>query len=221
MSTLPIKFETLPEDIRAMLQSDEFVEKIELIGEKQSLPPMEQGFLVRICAKLVTGVLQPANFVNTIADELDISREKAAFIAQEINRDIFSNIKESLKTLHRSEQGGGIQSPAITPVATEGGLSAVAPTTETPQIISPAKESVVTAPVIPAPLQSTTTTPAPAQVGQSNINTPQRETIQPHIGSIFEQKLGGEFRLKSDAVTYTNEQGSSAPVVPPTTSAGL
>ena len=118
MAILPVKLETLPEDIREMLRSDEFVEKIELIGEKQSLPPMEQGFLVRICANLIKGIISPANFVNTIADELDIPREKAAYIAQEINRDIFSSIKESLKILHSGAPIANTQIPTpITPVA--------------------------------------------------------------------------------------------------------
>lgn len=103
MNTLQVKTMKLPEDIYEMLQSDEFVEKIELIGEKQSLPLMEQGFLVRICANLMKGILPPANFVNMITDELDIPREKAALIAQEINRDVFSGIKESLRILHSAK----------------------------------------------------------------------------------------------------------------------
>ncbi len=155
MAILPVKFETLPEDIREMLRSDELVEKIELIGEKQSLPPMEQGFLVHICAKLMTGLLSPANFVNTIADELDIPREKASFIAQEVNRDIFSNIKESLKMLHT----GALQT---IPIKTGP---------QTPIAIAPI------APIL------------------------QGSLIQPEVnaGSIFEQKLGGAFRMNTES----------------------
>lgn len=241
MSTLPINFETLPKDIREMLQGDEFAEKIELIGTKQSLPEMEQGFLVRICAKLVTGILPPAKFVSTISDELDIPREKAAFIAQEINRDIFSNIKESLKAIH-SEKPDAPQTP---PVAVAP-ISEVIPAARTPMVSTPTtgttpgatvtpratpmmmeptpipKEATTTqtpqrgAPIVPPPPMNTApvsaTTPKEPQVAPAS--GPQVGTTQPHIGSIFEQKLGGEFRLKSDAVTYTN-QASTSGTMPP------
>ena len=90
----------LPEEIRAVLNSDESVATIESIGARQGANEMEQGFLVRICSNLMKGLLAPADFVNTIATELDLPRDKAAYIAQEINRDIFSNIKDALKTVH-------------------------------------------------------------------------------------------------------------------------
>jgi hypothetical protein len=91
---------SLPEEIRELLSSDEIVEKIEAIAAKQGADEMGQGFLVRITANLMKGVIAPPDFVNTIASELELPRDKAAYIAQEVNRDIFSGVKEALKVVH-------------------------------------------------------------------------------------------------------------------------
>lgn len=104
----------LPEEIRDLLTSDEMVDKISEIGARQGAAEMEQGFLVRICANLMMGILPPADFVNTIATELDLSRDKAAYIAQEINRDIFSGVKEALKTVHTKGTGMEIDPKLVT-----------------------------------------------------------------------------------------------------------
>ena len=98
-------FAELPEEIRELLSDETLVERIEAIAARQGLPPMEQGFLVRICANLMKGIIAPGVFVNTIVDELDISREKAATLAQEINRDIFSPVKDALRAVHTKPGG--------------------------------------------------------------------------------------------------------------------
>ena len=95
----------LPLEIRELLSDEKTVETIEKIGEQQGLPPMERGFLVRICANLMRGIIVPNVFVNTIADELDISRDKSAILAQEINRVIFSPVKDALRAVHAKPGG--------------------------------------------------------------------------------------------------------------------
>ena len=95
----------LPEEIREALSSEETIGRIGTLAAKQGLPPMEQAFLVRICANLMKGILAPSEFVATIADELDISHEKAAILAGEVNREIFSPVKEALRVVH-SRVGG-------------------------------------------------------------------------------------------------------------------
>ena len=92
----------LPERIREMLSSEDTVEKIEDIAKKAGLPEMEQGFLVRITANLMRGIITPEVFIGTISDELDIPKELASKIAQEINHQIFNSIKDALKIVHSS-----------------------------------------------------------------------------------------------------------------------
>ena len=95
----------LPPEIREVLSDEETVNKIEAVAQKQGLPPMEQGFLVRICSNLMKGIIEPSTFVQNISDELDIPREKAALLAQEINREIFSPVKDALRAVHARPGG--------------------------------------------------------------------------------------------------------------------
>lgn len=155
----------LPDEIRLLLSAESTVDAIERIAQKQGLPPMERGFLVRICANLMRGAIPPTDFVHTISDELDIPRDKAAYLAQEINRDVFSLVKDALKKVH--EKPGAL--PKIDP-------------------------SLVTC--LPDQM---------SKEAQAGNNAPGNNVA---VGSIFEQKLGGAFRMKSEVV-------SSVGVVPP------
>ena len=170
----------LPLEIREALSREDTVTKIEAIAEKQGLSPIEQGFLVRICANLMRGIIKPEVFVATITDELDISREKAAYLAQEVNRDIFSPIKESLQKVHADSVHS-----------------------EKKEIVAKLDPSLVTC------------LPHDMSKEAAIANKAPGNTVA--AGSIFEQKLGGAFRMKGEAVSST---GLSTPaptlVTPPT-----
>ena len=176
----------LPEDIRILLSSDTTIEKIEAIGATQGLSYMHQGFLVRICANLMKGIVEPKAFVNLLETELDIPRVTAAVIAQEINREIFSGVKESLKKLHAPSNvlpSAPLPSTILTPPAS----------TESPKSIFEEKlagafqmskpdaptQSVPTVPprfVMPTTIQSTpTVTPAPSASQQKSAVDPYHE----------------------------------------------
>ncbi|HEY9585455.1 MAG TPA: hypothetical protein VJJ02_02595 [Candidatus Paceibacterota bacterium] len=90
----------LPEEIRSLLSAEETVELIEKTGDKYKLSEMEQGFLLRITGKLLQGLLPPTEFVKEVERNIDISRENAMYLAQDLNRDIFNNVKDSLKKLY-------------------------------------------------------------------------------------------------------------------------
>jgi hypothetical protein len=102
-TTKPRTWGELPESIRDTLSDNQTISHIEEIARAQGLSEMEQGFLVRLCSMLMKGELAPGLFVGAISEELSISKEKAALIAQTINHDIFASIKEALKEIH----GGG------------------------------------------------------------------------------------------------------------------
>lgn len=167
----------LPDEIREILSREDTVAKIEEIGRKQGLPPMEQGFLVRISANLMRGIISPISFVNTISDELDINREKAAYLAQEINRDIFSSVKEALQKVH--------------------------PVQNKPETVAKLDPSLVTC--LPGEMS--------AKAAIANKAPGNAAAVAP-IGSIFEQKLGGAFRMKGETVSNT-EVITSRQVIPP------
>ncbi len=178
----------LPIAIREILSREDTAEKIEAIGEKQGLPIMERGFLVRITANLMRGVITPVAFVETIADELSVSREKAAYLAQDINRDIFSLVKDALQEVHATPEKKEVVAPLDPSLVTclPGEMSAAA------ALANKAPGNVLSvAPIVSAPIVP----PVPT-------------------GSIFEQKLGGAFRMKGE---LSSSMGVANPtqVIPP------
>lgn len=153
-----IPMDELPENIQELLNSEQFIENIEHIADKNGMRPEEYGPLLRTTVRLLRGEIPATAYVAELIDVTGIPREKVALIAQEINRDIFNPIKDSLKELHATPR----------PVATPP----------------------------PAPIG---TVPAPAAIPPA-----------PVVSNIFEQKLGGSFRMPSSA-------SSAAPVAPTTT----
>ena len=108
-------WEALPREIRGLLSDPETTERIEAIGAKHGLTEMECGFLVSITGKLLRGIIPPTEFVKEVEKNIDVSRDKSMLIAQDLNRSLFNDIKDSLKRLHG--MGGKSQAP-VAPVGT-------------------------------------------------------------------------------------------------------
>ena len=191
----------LPEEVRETIFSPETSEAFDQIKEKQALTEEQRELLSVYSGLLMMGVLPPEKYVSTLIEKMQIDREKAASIAQVVNRDIFNPIKDALKRVHdegRTPDGSSASEPTL-----HKGTPAV---TVTPQSTP---ERIATN----IPEQKT----AGSVLSPNWAGTPQNpsdESIpQAHIGSIFEQKLGGAFRLKSDAVQYT--EPTDTQIVPP------
>lgn len=213
--------QTLPQEIQNMLHSDELMLLTESIAEQHNLRPEYYGALFRVTANVLKGELKPNEYVTRISAELDLERDEAALIAQDINRDVFSQIKDALKSLHVVQTASTLTVPTTAPQT---------PATIPPPAFSFAK-AIEIAPSIP-PATVPVSTPIPhAQIitavipdSTPAIPVPQVESPRAHIGNIFEEKLGGAFRVKSDAVEYSAPQTpaavasipmvSSAPVAP-------
>jgi hypothetical protein len=168
-TTTPRTWAELPLAIRDTLSDDRTIARIEEIARTQGLPEMEQGFLVRLSAKLMKGELAPGAFVGAIAEELDIPKDKAAFLAQTINHDIFASIKDALKEVHTGGSGVVRLDPSLV-------------------------------------------TCLPAQMSKEAA-LKNKAPGNAAVANIMEQKLGGAFRLKSDASAITG--GAPREVIPP------
>ena len=192
----------LPEEIRSLLSAEETVELIEKTGDKYKLSEMEQGFLLRITGKLLQGLLPPTEFVKEVERNIDISRENAMYLAQDLNRDIFNNVKDSLKKLYSvgTKPSGapiGTAPASLSAPVAQQGTHPTAPLlrndwgwhgtkNETTGQIEFKRES------------------AKPDTATKNAVAEQTSSVGgAHVGSIFEQKLGGTFRLKSEAVQYS------------------
>lgn len=105
-------FPTLPTKIKDLLLSEDFNARVEHIASHYTLDEVGTGALTRIIVRLLAGIIPPTQFVNAITEEIDVPRDKAAFIAQEVNRDIFNPIKDELAQVHRVEQGKVVATPS-------------------------------------------------------------------------------------------------------------
>ena len=169
---------TLPLPIRELPSAENTAERIEAVGQKHGLGLMEQGFLVRITSNLLRGVIAPREFVSIISKETGTPREKAAEIAQEINRDIFNEVKDALKQVH----------------AVEG-------TAKVAEKVAPIDPSLVTCLPEGMSKEAALGNKAPGNAAST--------------GSIFEQKLGGVFRMKGEAVATAGSAPAPTLVTPP------
>lgn len=139
---LKLVFPTLPEKVKDLLLSPDLNTRIESIASRYTLNDITTGALIRITVRLLAGIIPPTQFVSSIIDEIDIPRERAALIAQEINRDIFNAIKEDLKQIHMVEQG----TTSVSPLASSTGVVA------TPLAVPPSPQKPLP-PVYPLFLQ--------------------------------------------------------------------
>lgn len=157
-------FSTLPQKIQDLLLSEDFNERVEQVALHYTLDEIDTGILIRITVRLLAGIIPPTQFVSTIIEEIDIPREKAAFIAQEINRDIFNPLKEELKQIHQIGESAAPAAPAkpldplypsfleqiknSTPPYISGSFPSAAPDPQGAVVPQPTQVSAVAKPIV-------------------------------------------------------------------------
>lgn len=229
----------LPEEIKDAIFSPETTDIFDAIKEKQHLTDEQREIMSVYTGFLMMGILPPEKYVPTLITKMGVEREKVASIAQIINRDLFNPIKHILKEVHAGKKGNTESKIAAVPPTQEAIPTTKVENGSTEETMETSSKAMVTPRISPmmtpstAPIKedslSQTTSELTASIPPSDIKTApiltseskeipainknesQTDATQPHIGSIFEQKLGGEFRLKSDAVTYTNQMSDDAP----------
>jgi hypothetical protein len=221
--------DTLPEDIALEIDSLQLLAKIGNIAAHQNIDHLQSMNLYFITRDILSGKKSPSQFVNKISEYLNIPRERSAFIAQEINREIFNSVKDSLKIVH------GLAAPAMakTPFSSAEKILTAQTSAATNQqikmpawagtkVVTPSQlEHAIIAPVASASEQKVlpavaAQTPAnPAEVRPTIIKTPPSPFVEAKTNvvrqSIFEQKLTGTFGL-----TPSGTQSSTPKTAPPT-----
>lgn len=90
----------LPEDLKEAYFSVDISDKIAQIGEKHGLEVDKIGYLGEEVGYVLLGIAHPNKFIPNLADKLGINKIKAREIAEEINKEIFFPIRDSLKKIH-------------------------------------------------------------------------------------------------------------------------
>src|SRR3989344_4770320 len=96
---LKARFEQLPEDVRGAITATPWREKLKKISEKHNLHIDQAGHLGEETAIVMFGLDHTDNLVANIAKHVEVSEEKAKAIAEDLNREIFLKVRESLKKI--------------------------------------------------------------------------------------------------------------------------
>ena len=99
------RFQNLPNPLRKAISSVETSNKIFEIAKKYDLLIDKTGELAAETGLLMLGVTHPNDFVGNLAERLQVDRATASKIADDINREIFSPVREHLRALFDTSHG--------------------------------------------------------------------------------------------------------------------
>lgn len=93
-------FKKLPLDLREAMSSINTSTAVEQIAGEHRLLIDKMGILAEEIGKVMLGVSPPKDFIRNLSDKLGVDRETARNIADDVNQQIFSKVRESLRKLH-------------------------------------------------------------------------------------------------------------------------
>jgi len=112
------KFKNLPQDLKDAIFDVDSPNVVLAIAKKYGLQIDQAGELADEIGLLMLGVTHPRDFVAKLAKRLGTDSETTRKIAEEINSQIFSKVKESLKKIHSVEEAEIVPpAPAAVPIA--------------------------------------------------------------------------------------------------------
>lgn len=94
------KYKQLPATIEEAIFGVNAEKTLEEIGKKHKLQIDRLGILANETRLVMLGLTHPKDFINNLAERLELNEETAKNIAQEINQRIFHEIREELKKMH-------------------------------------------------------------------------------------------------------------------------
>lgn len=100
------QFKKLPEDIQSAILAVDLRSKMQFITKKNNLHIDQAEALENEAVFVLLGLEHPNNLIANIAKHAEVSEEKAEAIAEDLNREIFLKVRESLKKIfeERSEE---------------------------------------------------------------------------------------------------------------------
>ena len=91
------RFHSLPKDIQIIVSKPETTQRLEEIGRQRGLRIDEIGILIEYSGLIMLGFIKSKEFVNHLATQLKVSEEQAEAIAVDVDNQLFSRIRESLR----------------------------------------------------------------------------------------------------------------------------
>ncbi|MDE2037601.1 MAG: hypothetical protein KGI69_00020 [Patescibacteria group bacterium] len=107
------RFDSLPEEVKKVVDSPETTQKIAAVGQKHGLLLDQVADLVDETGLVILGLEKSSDYTNNISDVLGIDQQKARSIATDINTEVFDGIKAKLREEEKAaapiEQAGGFE----------------------------------------------------------------------------------------------------------------
>ena len=228
----------LPTEIRSLMYSDEMTHTIQKVGEKNKLHYDQMGTLELETKNVLLGFTETPDFAGILAQSLSISKEQADTVASDINIELFSKIRDTMKqssiAITPAEKMPTPPATSVTPTASEGKsvvMPSAAKTVGAEMVASvPAVAYAATSQPIAPALVTTPPTAAPAMFTIPPVAKPAELSV-PHVDamlsqptvSIAPQKLvdsgqgigGSKTDTAAPAPTSIDIKKSDAPAPPP------
>ena len=93
------RFDSLPQDMQRVVAGEEMAQRLETIGRKHELRIDGIGVLIEYSGLIMLGLIKTKEFVGHLQEKLNLSREQAEAIALEVDEQVFSRIRESLRKI--------------------------------------------------------------------------------------------------------------------------
>lgn len=93
-------YKSLPEDLKEAIFGVHNAEIIQNISKKNNLHVDQMGELAAETGLVLLGLTRPENYIKNLGNRLNIDLKQAREIAMQVNIEIFSKVKESLKKIH-------------------------------------------------------------------------------------------------------------------------
>ena len=111
----PIPFEKLPQDIKEIITSFGSAFIIQKIQERFSLNDKQGSDMAKLAGQVLIGELNLQDFIPALEEDLKIDSETARNLGQEIHRQIFLPVRDSLRKVQeqaQSSQQGEVEPPS-------------------------------------------------------------------------------------------------------------
>lgn len=154
------KIESLPEDIKTAIRSEETGNTLKKIGMKYGLHIDQIGILQQVTLGVMLGDIHPDEYIEKLEENIDIDEEDAVDLATEVNVEVLIPLRESIMRVRGEETDQDIQ-----------GSTASFPSHD----VNPAKEDIL------AEIENPSPTIHPISAADQTIAGPARasEIIEP------------------------------------------
>ncbi len=117
-------FQKLPDELKNTILSEKTAKDVFDICERNEIDIEEISIVADYTGRVLFGILPPDEFQSALEEKVELTKDRAKKVAQEINRFIFYPVKASLEELYSMEIISSAQTKTTLPSSTEKGKSA-------------------------------------------------------------------------------------------------